>query len=198
MEPKNYTSTQCAFWGVLCLILTACNSDTKHIEQSTTSESNTPSNKAIQPKVEGDFSVADSNLITAIGLPTQLCLPIVSKTANPSFTVTATKSPLFGSITPSVNTGILCLNYKPNSAFEGLDQFDCKICLTNTGFCQEKTWYVEVKKDMPKPFAPVSASPIAKPKRKKEESVYYPPSQSASSTIFDPNKKNNDGYVPKN
>ena len=199
MKPRNYTSTSYIIIGILFLILNACNSDTKKTENAVTQ----PTSQQSPPKIEiGDFSLADATLMTNVDKPLKLCLPIETKAEKPSFTVTATKSPLNGTVTLSVVGNTLCFDYKPNSGFDGLDQFDCKVCLTSSGFCQEKTWRIEVKKETTKTITPAPSTPKTPVvvKKKEEPKIETPPPSvlPTRSTIFDPEKKNNDGYVPKN
>ena len=213
MKPLNYTSANYALLGVFLLILNACNIDSNKNENKVTDGVATATNQQSSSKVElGDFDLIDTTLKTSVGKQIKICLPIGTKVDKPNFTVTTSKPPLYGTLTPSVSDNNLCFDYTPNTVFEGLDQFDCKVCLTSSGFCQEKTWYVDVKKEatkgiakensisISKPVSQTASSASVKPEKKKEEPkiVVPPPAIPARSTIFDPDKKNNDGYVPKN
>lgn len=209
MKPLNYTSANYALLGVFLLILNACNSDSTKNENKVTDGVATATTQQSSSKVgTGDFNLTDTTIKTGVGKEIKICLPIGTKVDKPNFTITTTKPPLYGTMTPSVSGNNLCFDYTPNTVFEGLDQFDCKVCMTSSGLCQEKTWYVEVKKEASKDVTkavskPVSqsSSPVSvKSEKKKEEPkiVVPPPAIPARSTIFDPEKKNNDGYVPKN
>ena len=203
MELLNFTRTKCTFLCLLSILLNACNFDYKNQKQTAADESNQITIQKLLTKVESsDFNIPDTLFKTSSGKQMTFCLPIVTKINKPNFSVTTTLNPLHGTLTPSVSGNVLCFDYTSIAGFVGLDQFDCKICLKTSGFCEEKTWHIEVavkNETVVSKSLPNTGAPQKSVKKKVEaQTEVLPPTLPARKSIFDSEKKNNDGYVPKN
>ena len=197
MKSENYTTNKSLFWGIILLGLMACNDESNTKESKTTS--NILESSSQKPQLDF-FDLPDSIVKTKVGLAGKTCIPIAKNANNQNCSVAMTKSPLHGTLTPSVLGNSLCFEYMPKADYVGSDQFDCKVCFTASGFCQEKTWFVEVKNGAKSGIAvtPTSAKSPQTTTKKNEQKEIPPPTFPVQSTIFDADKKNNDGYVPKN
>jgi hypothetical protein len=206
MESLYNISAKCTLFCLLLMSISACNFDYKNNKQPNADEATKPTIQQLLTKVETHtFNIQDTFMRTNTGKQVMLCVPIETKINKPIFNISISQSPLHGILTPSVSGNVLCFNYTPEAGYAGLDKFNSKVCLKSPSFCEEKTWYIEVKNDVPPsnilpPTNNVPTQPV-KPKAKKQiETV--PPSISAPvpapKSIFDPEKKNSDGYAPKN
>ncbi|MBL7818435.1 MAG: hypothetical protein JNL70_25715 [Saprospiraceae bacterium] len=203
MKFKNYMTITSLNVVVLMTCISACNSDQTTAKSNSSVKSDAT---AQQNKLEiGDFTLPDTILRMKVNEIGKVCLPIKSESNGSNFSVTVTKPTLNGTVTPSVNGNDICISFVPKSNFAGLDEFDCKVCLTNSGFCQEKTWRIAVsgeiksveKEETSSATKSKSPSPSKNTTKTTETTTPTPPTPSRSS-IFDPEKKNNDGYVPGN
>ncbi len=213
MKLENYTTSKIFLFAVLLFV--SCNgTNDKNGNASITESTNQIS------KLGSDvFDLPDSVLITSKGKVGKMCVAISKNADSSNFSMVMTKSTHNGILTPSVKGNNLCLEYAPKADFWGLDSLDCKICFISTGLCQEKTWRIEVKN------TPIEAksetktnkietktvtvvekissksppkSPRSSTKSKDEPRVILSPTIQSSSSIFDENQKNTDGYIPKN
>lgn len=206
MKSENYGSVKSFSLGVILLLLTACNNGSGKNEQRTAAQKDAAQTENQQTKMALDFfDLPDSTIKTTAGKAVKICIPIAKNTNNPNFSVTMTKPPQYGTLSSTISGNLLCFEYVPKANYLGLDQFDCKVCFTSSGFCEERTWHIEVKNGAKEVRATSSIpsdgspNPPRVPAIKKEEPKEIVPTPvSSSSSIFDASKKNNDGYVPKN
>ena len=202
MKLRNYKLTKSIVFGVTLLVFVACSADSNKNAGAST-KNNVAQTENQESKTGLDFfDLPDSTIKTTVSKTEKICLPIAKNTNNQSFSVSMTKSPLHGTLNPTISGNILCFEYTPKTGYSGLDQFDCKVCFTSSGFCQERTWHVDVKNTSKNAVSTTDSPPNTSPKAprtavKKEEEI-VPTPVSSSSSIFDASKKNNDGYVPKN
>jgi hypothetical protein len=194
MESENYTWIKSPFWLVLLLFTVACNDESKKTENTTTNVAQSTS----QTKQVGFFDLPDSIIKTTVGKSVKICLPIAKGTNNETFSASTTKPPVHGDLTPSVSGNMLCLDYTPKANYSGSDEFDCKVCFTSSGYCQEKTWHIDIKNDSKgtETSSKTTSKPTGSVTKKEETGTIVP--VPTSSSIFDGDKKNNDGYTPKN
>lgn len=195
MESENYTWIKSPFWGILLLITVACNDENKKTENTTTTN---VAESATQAKQMEFFDLPDTTIKTSVGKSVKICVPISKNTNNQNYSATTTKPPIHGNLTPSVSGNMLCFDYMPKANYSGSDEFDCKVCFTTSGYCQEKTWHIDIKNNSKDaaPSSKTTSNPTRSVTKKEESGTIVPPS--APSSIFDANKKNNDGYTPKN
>ena len=188
--------------------LNGCAADGKQGSETaaTTTKDRGQSTTPITQNQAPDFEIKNTVIQTTVGKTAKLCVPIQTQEANPFFKVTLSRSALFGKVTPSVSGNQICFEYTPPQNFKGKDQFDCTIC-SASGICHDETWYADVVETTAAaailPQKTEAAEPTktskkrAQPKVKMGESlpIYVP---AARPSIFDNDKKNTDGYVPKN
>ena len=199
---KNYT-----LLAALALLTTSCQSDLKNNPSTTnkvTTSTTLPIAQPAQTTETNGFELSDTVIGTTANKSVKACLPLKTPIPAPNFNVTLTKSALNGTATPSVSDGQLCINYVPNPNFSGKDQFDFKVC-NGAADCMVKTWKINVKADVEQ----VSSTEITTVRSKtglKKETLPVgdnllptppPPPTVNRRTLFDPNAKNEDGYVPK-
>ena len=195
-----------ALLAVLALLITSCQSDPKNnlsITNAATSSTTPPIAQPAQTPATHGFELLDTLIGTTANKSVKRCLPLKTPIPAPNFNVTLTKSALNGTATPSVSDGQLCINYVPNPNFSGKDQFDFKVC-NGTADCIMKTWKVDVRNDAKKEAAAETTTVRSKTGLKKETLPVEdnllpttPPPTVNRRSLFDPNTKNEDGYVPK-
>lgn len=192
----------------LFLALMGCESNSTQPNNAVASPNTTTQDDVAQVRATASFDLADTSIQTTVGKAKELCLTLSSTEQAPDFTVELTKPALNGKLTPSVSGKEFCLYYVPNPDFSGRDQFDFKIC--HKGVCLEKTWFARVQKNSSNanqqtrdPLSTTASessdiSPTKTTTSKKQTTMPTVPAAPTSSGIFDVNKKNEDGYVPKN
>ena len=196
-----------ALLAVLALLIASCQSDPKNNPSTTnaaTSSTTPPIAQPAQTPATNGFELSDTLIGTTANQSVKVCLSLKTPIPAPNFNVTLTKSALNGTATPSVSEGQLCINYVPNPNFSGKDQFDFKVC-NGAADCIVKTWKINVKADVKQEASTETTTVRSKTGLKKETPPVDdnllptpPPPTVNRRTLFDPNAKNEDGYVPKN
>ena len=196
-----------ALLAVSALLLASCQSDPKSNLSTTnaaTTSTTLPIAQAAQTPETNGFELADTLIGTTANKSVKVCLPLKTPIPAPNFNVTLTKSALNGTATPSVSGGQLCISYVPTPNFSGKDQFDFKVC-NGTTDCMVKTWKINIKADVEQESSTETTTVRSKTGLKKEtppvdDNLFTtPPTPPVNRrALFDPNAKNEDGYVPKN
>ena len=71
------------------------------------------------------------------------CFPIIDPDAGDTHNVTICGAAKNGMAQASISNGQVCINYKPNAHYRGLDSVCLTIC-DNTGLCTSQTWLIRV------------------------------------------------------
>ncbi len=91
-----------------------------------------------------DAPVVNSTLIVVAQDSTyNNCYPITDPDAGDTHNVTICGAARNGIVQASISNGQVCINYKPNARFTGMDSVCLTIC-DNTGLCTSKTWPIRV------------------------------------------------------
>ena len=91
-----------------------------------------------------DAPVVNPTLIVAAEDSTyRNCYPIIDPDAGDTHNVTVCGAAKNGVAQANISNGEVCINYKPNAHFTGMDSVCLTIC-DNTGLCTSKTWLIRV------------------------------------------------------